>query len=233
LVTYVDRKVGEVLDTLRALGLDRDTLVVFTSDHGDMLGEKGLIGKKLFYEWSARVPLIFHFPDGRGAGRVVTTPVSLVDLLPTVLEVCSVEAHLPLDGQSLLAMVKQKVTEPRPVFSEMHSEGIYAPCFMVRRENFKYIYIHGGEPMLFDLDTDPSENVNLSGHPEYQLVEDELRALILDRFDPEIIEADLGASLKRRQLIRSAMDINQTSWEYSPFFDATKQYVRRHGSKVN
>jgi choline-sulfatase len=85
LVTYMDRKVGEVLDTLQETGLADNTVVVFASDHGDMLCEKEMVQKRCFYEWSCRVPLIARFPDGWQAGTACDTPVSLIDLWPNFL----------------------------------------------------------------------------------------------------------------------------------------------------
>jgi choline-sulfatase len=222
LVTYVDRKLGELLAALEQTGLAGDTVVVFTSDHGDMLGERRMVQKRCFYEWSVRVPLLLRFPDGRDAGRRVPDPVSLIDVLPTLLDVAGVpaEERLPLPGASLMGQ------GGRPVFSEYHVEKVRAPCFMVRVGRHKYIYVHGHGSQLFDLEEDPGEWHDLSGDPSLRDVEHALHALVLERFDPERIAADGRASVRRRELIRRAMARNGTRWDYSPVFDATKQYVR-------
>ena len=222
LVTYVDRKVGELLAALEQTGQADDTVVVFTSDHGDMLGERRMVQKRCFYEWSVRVPLLLRFPDGREAGRRMGEPASLIDLAPTLLDLAGVPAaeRLPLPGTSLL--------EPRggPVFSEYHVEKVRAPCFMVRLGRHKYIYVHGHGSQLFDLEDDPGEWRNRSGDPALRDVEEALQALVVEQFDPERIAADGRASVRRRELIRQAMARNGTRWDYSPVFDATKQYVR-------
>jgi choline-sulfatase len=228
LVTYVDDKVGELLASLEENGLADRTVVIFTSDHGDMLCEKGMVQKRCFYEWSARVPLIFCFPDRWQAGRVIGTPVSLVDLLPTVLDIAGVETRLPHDGRSLLGLVDGSDTAERVAFSEIHSEGIHSPCFMVRKGRFKYVYVHRRDEQLFDLATDPGEWKDLAGDPDYSTVVRELKALILGQFDPDAIEAEVEAGLRRRQLVREAMNVTGTRWDVSPQFDARRDTLSQY-----
>jgi choline-sulfatase len=228
LVTYIDRKVGELVAALEHTGQLDNTIVLFTSDHGDMLGEKRMVQKRCFYEWSARIPLIFSFLDGRGAGRTVAEPVSLLDVLPTVLDLAGVPAteRLPFNGQSLLGLIDGGSEPDRVVLSEYHVEKVRAPCFMVRQGKYKYIYIHGYGSQLFDLAADSGEWHNLVGSPDTQEVERSLHALIMAEFDPDRIARDGDASVRRRELIRRAMVHNDTHWDYAPLFDATKQYVR-------
>jgi choline-sulfatase len=228
LVTYIDRKVGELLAALEQTGQRDTTIVIFTSDHGDMLAEKCMVQKRCFYEWSARIPLIVRFPDGRHAGQQVTQPVSLLDLLPTLLDLAGVppELRLPMDGRSLMDLITGAASDARPIFSEYHVEKVHAPCFMVRTETYKYIYIHGYGRQLFDLETDPEEWHNLAEQPEMQAVVDEAHRLILAQFDPDRVAIDGAASVRRRELIRQAMARNDTHWDYAPRFDATNQYVR-------
>jgi choline-sulfatase len=210
LVTYVDRKLGELLDAV-----PDDTIVVFTSDHGDMLAERAMVQKRCFYEWSARVPLLVRHPGGERAGTSVDTPVSLLDLAPTILDWVGARERLPMDGGSL--------DDPSGlVFSEYHVEKVRAPCFMVRRGRWKYVYVHGHDEQLFDLEADPGEWTNLAATHDTE----ELRSLILDRFDPDAIARDGAASVRRRELIARAMAMTDTRWDWSPVFDATKQYVR-------
>ncbi|MGH2541522.1 MAG: sulfatase-like hydrolase/transferase, partial [Ardenticatenaceae bacterium] len=228
LVSFIDRKVGGLLAALEQTGQRANTIVLFTSDHGDMLAEKRMVQKRCFYEWSARIPLIVHFPDGRHAGRKVAQPVSLMDLLPTLLDWAAVpaEERLPVDGTSLVELLEDSAAPERTVFSEYHIEKVRAPCFMVRRGPYKYIYIHGHDSQLFDLAADPGEWNNLAGQAEAQGVEEALRKLILTQFDPEQIAADGATSVRRRELIHRAMERNDTHWDYFPYFDATRQYVR-------
>ncbi|HUS15139.1 MAG TPA: sulfatase-like hydrolase/transferase, partial [Chloroflexia bacterium] len=135
LVTYIDRKVGELVAALEQTGQRRNTLILFTSDHGDMLAERKMVQKRCFYEWSARIPLIVTFPDGSYAGRAVPAPVTLLDLLPTLLDVGGVprEHCLPVDGTSLLDVLAAPAPGERPILSEYHLEKVQGPCFMVRQ----------------------------------------------------------------------------------------------------
>ena len=223
-----DRKVGELLAALEQTGQLSTTIVIFTSDYGDMLGEKRMVQKRCFYEWSARIPLIIRFPEGRAAGRKVAEPVSLLDVVPTLLDLADIPPadRLPLNGQSLTGLIDGRAEPERVVFSEYHLEKVRAPCFMVRKGSYKYIYIHGYGSQLFDLMADPGEWRNLAARSETQDLEDMLRGLILAQFDPDQIARDGAASLQRRELIRRAMARNHTHWDYSPYVDATKQYVR-------
>jgi choline-sulfatase len=208
LVSYVDRKLGELLDVV-----PDDTLVIFTSDHGDMLAERAMVQKRCFYEWSARIPLIVRHPDRRTG--VVDTPVSLLDVAPTILAAAGADERLPMDGVDLF--------EPRGVvFSEYHVEKVRAPCFMVRQGRWKYVYIHGHGDQLFDLESDPGEWANLAGERDTA----ELRQAILAHFDPDAIACHGVESVARRDVIARAMAMTSTRWDYSPPFDATKQYVR-------
>ena len=231
LVTYVDRKVGELIRTLEDHGLWDDTVVVFTSDHGDMLGEKGMVQKRSFYELSARVPLIVRFPHNQYAGTVVDEPASLVDLLPTFCGLAGMAAGglQPDDGHDLMPLLDGSDVAPRTVFSEEHVEEVATTCFMVRRGTWKYIHIHGVDAQLFDLEADPSEWHNLAGKPEHEAIEDGLRGALLERFDPDAIERDVRKSLGARRVIRDAMSKHGTHWGYrselDPNRDALQQYL--------
>jgi choline-sulfatase len=223
LVTFVDRKLGELLEALDAAGLADDTAVVFTSDHGDMLGERRMVQKRCFYEWSVRVPLLLRLPDRTRAGERVSAPVSLLDVAPTLLELADarLDDGLPADGESLLAP-----RHDRLVLSEYHVEKVRAPCFMARRGAYKLIHVHGHDERLFDVDADPGEWEDLSGRPDLRATADELRTAILARFDPARIAAEGAASVRRREPIARAMQRNGTHWDHQPFVDATRQYVR-------
>jgi choline-sulfatase len=223
LVTYVDRKLGELLRVLEETGQADDTVIVFTSDHGDMLGERRMVQKRTFYEWSVRVPLIVRLPGRERAGETIATPVSLLDLAPTFLDIAGLpeSERLRLDGCSLL--------DPRPdrvVFSEYHVEKVRAPCFMARTGRHKLIHVHGHDERLFDVEADPGEWNDLLGRPELEPVAASLRAAIRDRFDAERLAREGEASIRRRELIARAMARNGTRWDHQPAFDATRQYVR-------
>jgi choline-sulfatase len=221
LVSYIDNKVGELQKVLEESGLADDTIIIFTSDHGDMLVEKGMVQKRTFYEWSSRVPLIIQFPDRKFAGIRRPEAVNLVDLFPTVLDLASInpETRLPVDGESLLELLKSSADGERVTFSEYHSQGTHAPCFMARRGAFKYTYIHGFENQLFNLEADPGEWINLAGQQEYAQVECELKEKILSTFNPDLIESRVKDSVWKRSIIHRAMKISGTSWDIEPRFN--------------
>ena len=230
LVTYIDRKVGELLAELDNCGLAEDTIVMFTSDHGDMLGERRMIQKRSFYEWSARVPLIFAAPDGTDAGRRVGEPVSLVDIMPTLLDLAGVDMQSVTltDGRSLLPLLEGRPEPDRAIFSELHAEGVHTTCVMVRQGDFKYIHTTGHPAQLYDVANDPYEWTNLAGDPAHAGDERRMAALVADNFDLETIERDVMASLQRRQTIKAAKDATGLPhWDYQPSTDATRQYWRK------
>ena len=226
LVSYVDDKLGELLDALAENGLADDTVVVFCSDHGDMLCERGMVQKRCFYEWSSRVPLVARFPDGSYAGETCADPVSLVDLLPTFLDVAGVDEddRLPYDGHSLFDTLEGRVDD-RVVFSEFYAEGVHAPCFMARRGDLKYVLVHGHDERLFDLNEDPGEWADRSA--ERRGAADELRDAVLDRFDPETIDTAVEASVRRRAAIHRATGEHE-EWAYDPPFDPTRHSLDQY-----
>lgn len=230
LVSYIDQKVGELTAALEENGLAGNTVIVFTSDHGDMLVEKGMVQKRTFYEWSSRIPLIMCFPGGDHAGMRRPEPVSLVDLLPTLLDIAGVDPadRLAADGRSLVDLLAAEHAGDRFVFSEYHSQGAHAPCFMVRRGRFKFIYIHGYEKHLFDLEADPGEWRNLARDSDYSAVMKELESLILSHFDPEQIEKRVTDSIKKRGFVHRAMRHSRISWEMEPRFDAGLSMLKRY-----
>jgi choline-sulfatase len=228
LVTYVDDKVGELLVSLEENGLSENTVVIFCSDHGDMLCEKGMVQKRCFYEWSARVPLILRLPDRWQAGRKVDSPVSLIDLLPTVLDLAGVEERLSYDGQSLLPLIGGSEEGERVAFSEIHSEGIHGPCFMIRRDRWKYVLVYGRDERLYDLVVDPGEWNNLADDPACAELKRDLHARILAQFDPEAIEREVQASTLRRQMVREAMNLTGTRWDISPHFDGRRDTLSQY-----
>ncbi len=228
LITYVDRKVGELLRALEDYGLDENTLVIFISDHGDMLGERRMVQKRTFYEYSSQVPWIMAHSSLGVEGASVRTPVSLVDLMPTLLEFVDFPAGnvAPIDGHSVLPLLQEEDPD-RIVFSELHNEGVNTTCFMVRHGDFKYIHVTGYDPQLYNVRDDPGEWNNLAGQPETAEVERRMHAALVSKFDAEDIERRVRASIENRLAVREAMrTVNKPKWDYQPFFDATKQYWR-------
>lgn len=158
LTDKLDYNVGKLLEALREIGQEEDTLVIYTSDHGEQLGRHGLWWKCCMYEESARVPLIVRGP-GVPQGGLVETPVSLLDLFPTVCEARGIPVPDGLPGRSLLPLARGE-GDPRRAdfaFSEYHAHGVPSGMYMIRWGKWKYVHYVGYEPQLFDLEADPQE----------------------------------------------------------------------------
>ena len=227
--TYIDDKVGRVLNTIEELGIDDETVVVFTSDHGEMLGERGMWFKQSFHEWSVRIPLIVKVP-GLGAGKRVNALTSLVDLLPTFVDIATDEDNpnpvSALDGHSLLPLINGESTDwNNRVISEYTGEGVVAPCRMIRRDQMKFIYTHGYDDLMFDLDKDPDELNNLIGNPAYEDVANALKAELMEDWDPEAVNQACIQSQKERLFIQQATDGNP-NWAYCARNGDEQRYIR-------
>ncbi len=169
LVSFVDDNIGQVLAALEEAGLAEGTRVVYTSDHGDNLGARGLWGKSVMYEESVAVPLIMAGPD-IAQGAVCKTPVSLVDCYPTILEAAGETEAAREDGRALpgrsLFAIAEGAAPDRTVFSEYHAVSSTTGHFMVRDGRYKYVYYPGYRAQLFDLIEDPEELDDLDEGPE-------------------------------------------------------------------
>lgn len=161
--TYVDTNVGKLLRVLENTGMRDNTIVVFTGDHGDMLGERGLWYKMVWYENSSRVPMIVNAPKLFQPKRV-SENVSTMDLLPTFAGLVGAPLirELPMDGVSLMPyLTGEEGVKTDTVLGEYMAEGTQSPVVMIRRGRWKFIASLIDPPMLFDLQTDPEEKVNL------------------------------------------------------------------------
>lgn len=223
---YVDDKVGELLDVLEEQGQRDNTIVIFTADHGEMLGEHGLIQKRSFYEWSTRIPLMIDMPGQ--PGREVDVPVSLIDLPATLTDLAGQSLARPMEGRSLKPALEGGELGIVPIISEYHGEGIMRPSFMVRIGDWKYIYCHGFDPQLFNLAEDPDEWINRAGQPDCAEIEAELNRVITGgRFDLDAIGAEVWARLPMKEAVNRAMAENGTTWDYELRSNAAGQYIRQ------
>ncbi len=233
MISYIDDKVGQLLQVLEVTQQLENTVIIFTSDHGEMLGERGLWYKMSFFEPSVRVPLIISAPSKFAAGRVAQ-PVSLVDLLPTLVDLASdgqaTDFAARVDGQSLVPLLHgQGNNDPPPVLSEILSEGAIAPCLMIRRGRYKYIYSQPDPEQLYDLETDPHELHNLAGKPDYEAIQSAFKAEVFERWEPAALHEAVLAKQRQRRLVQQAlMTGRHTSWDFQPYQDASKQYMRNH-----
>jgi arylsulfatase A-like enzyme len=170
-VTEVDEWVGKILKKLDDLHLANNTLVLFVSDHGEMFGAHGLRGKFNFYEESVRVPFLMRYPNKIKAGQTVTTPVSTLDIFPTILDYAGLKS-IPTDGYSLKG-VAEGTAAPKYDFavSEWQWKSENVPSIMIRTEEWKLMTTHRKDgkniEALYDLKNDPFEMNNLLGtNPE-------------------------------------------------------------------
>jgi arylsulfatase A-like enzyme len=181
LVGLQDKLIGRMLDYLEQNGLSEDTIVVFTSDHGDMLGDFGLYFKKVFYNGSVKIPLIIRYPRAIRSGIVTDELAGLQDLLPTLLGLTGEPLDQQIDGVNLLPVLEQDQAVRRYFVSQSNNEAS-AQRYMVADKRWKYMYhTLGGVQELYDLHEDPHECCNLAGSTDAEIVErqDELRNYLL------------------------------------------------------
>ena len=189
-VEQLDMNVGLILNALEKQELMEDTLIIYTSDHGEQLGHHGLWWKCCMFEESVHIPLIV---SGKGvkAGQIIKENVSLVDVLPTAIEAVSGDCIQRIDGESLWSGCKgEGVKRSRDfVFSEYHGHGSRGAMYMIRWKHWKYVYFTGYKPQLFNLEEDAEENIDLLGGHIYDgmhaEIAEECHNRLLSVFDPE------------------------------------------------
>jgi len=168
-VSYVDSQIGRVLDALASCGLEKNTIVVLWSDHGWHLGEKGITGKNSLWERSTRVPLIFAGP-GVAAGARCGRPAELLDVYPTLLELCGLPQNIMNEGLSLVPQLKVSTAPRERPAVTTHNPGNHA----VRTEKWRYIRYADGSEELYDIAKDPHEWTNLAADPAHAALKKEL-----------------------------------------------------------
>lgn len=234
MTSFVDDKLAELLAELERLGYADDTVVLFTSDHGDMLGEHGMFFKRTMREWSTRVPLLAAGP-GISEGARISSEVSLVDLYPTLLELAGVP--LPdlafcreLDGSSLVELLRgvdAAADLRQPVVIESNGEGTISPIRTVVVERMKYIAVHGQREQLYDLRSDPDEWHDVSSDTGYEDVLERLRNLCVKGWDPEDQQRRVIESQERRVFLKRALFSGRFQpWDLDPYHDGSRSYVR-------
>ncbi len=233
MISYVDDKVGRLLGVLRETGLDDNTIVVFTADHGDMMGERGMWYKQHFFEWALRVPLVVSWPGKYSPSRS-GCEVSLVDLLPTLLDMATEgrghDGVVEADGHSLYPIIaNRQAGRDHPVIAEFSADGSTGPSRMVLRDRLKYMYLEGVDEMLFDLDADPLERKNLVASPEYARQLAELRELAMQGWDPDRLRGQIEENQAERLFIHRATRGDPT-YVFTLSDDDSRKYVRNAGA---
>jgi len=226
-ISYLDNKIGEMLAVLK--DTRQEAIIVFVSDHGDMLGERGLWFKMNFYEGSARVPLMISAPQMQPG--LVTTPVSTLDVTPTLAALAGVslaEIAPWVDGESLVPL-GQGGARSTPVLMEYAAEASYAPLVATRYGKWKFVRCQLDPDQLFDLEADPQELVNLADVPVHAATLAQLRAKSEARWDLEKFDAEVRQSQARRWVVYEALrNGDYFPWDYQPLQKASERYMRNH-----
>ena len=226
-ISYLDDKVGEVLNALK--DTRQMATILFVSDHGDMLGERGLWFKMSFFEGSARVPLMICAPQ-MPAG-LLETPVSNIDVAPTLCDlagVCIEEVMPWTTGVSLVPMANG-VERTEPVSMEYAAEGSYSPLVCLRYGKWKYTRCSLDSDQLFNIFSDPLELNNLAKVAKHQGTLDQLRAKSEARWDLTTFDAQVRESQARRLVVYEALrNGDYYPRDHQPLQKASERYMRNH-----
>lgn len=228
-ISYIDDKIGEIMEALRGTDQEDNTIILFLSDHGDMLGERGLWFKMSFYEGSSRVPIMISAPQ-MAPGRV-DAPVSNIDICPTLCDLAGVSMGeiMPwVSGESIVALGQGGQRET-PVAMEYAAEASYAPLVALRRDNWKFTRCKLDPDQLFDLNADPHELVNLADDPAYADTLAWFHAEVERRWDLDQFDSDVRESQARRWVVYEALrNGDYFPWDYQPLQKASERYMRNH-----
>ena len=207
LITYLDEKIGQLIDALEATGQLENTVIIHTSDHGEMNGEHGMWRKSNFYEAASRIPLQIAWPGHLPTGKRIPQVVSLVDLVATVVDMAGAAPVTPLVGDSLLPLLKDKADDWKDeAFAEYLAHGVDRPMAMLRSGRYKLNYSLNDPLELYDVVADPNEFTNLAENPDYADVLEALKTRLLSHWNPEAIDRAVRQSQRERLLIERATD---------------------------
>ena len=231
MISHLDDYVGELVAELKHLGLYDDTVIVFTSDHGDMLGERGMWFKRSFYQGSLQVPMIWHNPKRIAPGRRAEC-VSLADLCPTFAELggageTSDRYGSDQSGSFLGLLMARSDSVKDEAIAEYFGPGVIEPWLAIRQGDFKYAWTRNAPELLFDLARDPDEQTDLSTDPAHAAIKTQLKDRLLGRYDVEAMTRRAAKEKETRSFLHDALSTNGGyHWDYQPLFDASRQYVR-------
>jgi choline-sulfatase len=233
MISYIDDKIAALRTALNRTGMADDTIIIFTADHGEMMGERGMWYKQHFFEWAAHIPLIFHAPKRWSAGRI-SQNCALVDIMPTLLDL-AVDGKFndyvgPIDGQSLVPALHGETNHMRDIaISEFAADGSTGPSRMVKHGSMKYMDLEGVDRLLFDLETDPLELHNLINDPAYAKIATELQAICTADWDREAMYNKIAADQRRRLKVHSSSGGEPTYVNIVRADDANR-YIRNAGA---
>ncbi|MEM7093058.1 MAG: choline-sulfatase [Actinomycetota bacterium] len=231
--SYFDDWIGQLLGVLDETGLADSTVVMVTSDHGDMLGDRGAWFKMSFHERSARVPLVMAGP-GVTQSATVANACSHLDYLPTLLDLATDGAAWPelgadIEGRSLWNSATGGADPVDETIGEYTAEMTSRPIFMIRRGSLKYIHCDTDPAQLYDLEVDPLERTNLADDPGYAEHVAGFAAEIQKRWDAGAITERVLASQRARRVVHASMTSGElVSWDHAPHQNVANVYVRNH-----
>ena len=226
-ISYLDEKVGELLDVLEATR--QEATILFVSDHGDMLGARGLWFKMSFYEGSARVPMMISAPEMEPG--LVEAPVSNIDVCPTLCDLAgvSMEEVMPWTAGESLKHLGQGGERTSAVAMEYAAEASYAPLVSLRKGRYKLNLCSLDPDQLFDLEADPQEMTNLAGDPAHAEAYEALKAEAAERWDLQRFDAEVRRSQARRWVVYEALRNGEYyPWDYQPLQKASERFMRNH-----
>lgn len=221
-VSYVDDLVGRILARVDELGLRENTVIILTSDHGELLGERGMWYKMSPFEGSIQVPLMISAPHRLAAGRI-DTPVSLLDILPTLTDLAEYDPG-EVEGRSLLDTARGDVAD-RDIIVEYLAEGLNEPQVTLIRGPWKFVHCPGDPDQLFNLREDPDELVNVADEPAHQSVVSDFLATLDEKYDFEELDRKVKKSQSRRRTVQRALTKGSpNAWDHEP--PVQDNYVR-------
>ena len=226
-ISYLDNKIGQIFDVLTDTA--QEATIIFVSDHGDMLGERGLWFKMSFFEGSSRVPIMVSSP--KITPKYINTPVSIMDLCPTLCELAGVSMGKVLPwttGESLMPLIEGK-TRTTPVAMEYAAEGSYAPMVSICSEKWKYNRCLTDPEQLFNLKDDPNELVNMAKDPNQRPTLESSRNQSNTFWDLKSFDAQVRKSQAYRLVVYEATRKGgYYPWDFQPLQEASERYMRNH-----
>jgi choline-sulfatase len=228
-LSYVDEQIGRILGALERCRMAERTIVLFCSDHGDMLGERGLWFKMSFFEGSSRVPLLIEAP-GLAPGRI-DAPVSTLDITPTLADLAGLDLAevMPWTDGETLTPLAGGAERKTPVLMEYAGEGSMAPLVSIRAGRFKFNHCEPDPPQLFDLETDPHELANLAPDPAHAATVAAFMAMVRERWDMARFDSEVRESQARRLVVYEALRNGvYFPWDFQPLQKASERYMRNH-----
>ena len=231
MISNLDDYLGEIVAELKLLGLYDNTVIVFISDHGDMMGERGMWFKRTFYQGSLQVPMIFHAPALYEPGRRKEC-VTLADLCPTFAEIGGAKEVSDRYGSNqsssfLGLLTTESDSRKDEAIAEYYGPGVVEPWLAIRTGDWKYVWTRNHADLLFNISEDPKELMDQSSNPLHADLKANLKSTLLERYDIDQVTARAIDSKAARMFLHSALSGSEGyRWNYQPEFDANHQYVR-------